>query len=218
MNDTFHIPRFRSAKRLVAWMENNWCNLPDPRLPLDREQVFFKTKKEDPREVAICIAKYARWAGRLPECERLLLGQNESVLAYLRAVKKKGDTISELLVDSLAGDSRNLYRLAEEIGRLPEHLENTISETRYLFYYAKEVLHGCLPSHLERGLLGDEYYLAKYAFEVIRGFAPCRLPDVLHNFMVMKSFELPDNEHIRAYMEACESNPNMVGNSEASVR
>jgi len=218
MNETLRIPRFRTAKRLVQWMERNWHGLEDRRLPLDREQAFLRTKKEEPREVAACVAKYACWAGRLPEYEGLLLGHNDSVLVYLRSVHNKGGEVSSSLVDSLAGDSRNLYRWAKDFGRLPSHLEDTMSEPRFLFLYAKEVLRGRLPYHLEGGFFGDDYHSARYAFDIIRGFAPCRLPEALHTFMVMKSFQEPDNENIRAYMEACESDPNVVGNSDSRVR
>jgi hypothetical protein len=199
-------------------MEFNWTRLEGRRLPSDREQVFLRTKKEEPREVAACVAKYAGWVGPVPEFERLLLGHNDSVLVYLRAVRNRGGEASEFLVDSLAGDSRNLYRWSNEVGRLPTHLEDTISEPRFLFLYAKEILCGRLPSHLEAGFFGDSYHLGRYAFDIIRGFAPVRLPEELHNCMVMKSFEEPDNEHIRAYMDACESDPNMVGNSDSKVR
>jgi hypothetical protein len=218
MNETLHIPRFRSAKRLVAWMERNWYSLPDHRLPPDRERVFLKTKKEEPREVAACVSRYAVWAGRLPEYEGLLVGHNDSVLLYLRSVRSKGGEVNQALLDSLAGDSRSLYRWAKDVGRLPEHLEDTMTEPRFLFLYAKEVLRGRLPSHLEAGFFGDSYHLGRYAFDIIRGFAPVRLPEELHNCMVMKSFEEPDNDHIRAYMEACESDPNVVGNSDSKVR
>jgi hypothetical protein len=218
MNETLRIPRFRSAKRLVQWMERHWYSVEGGRLPLDRERCFFRTKNEDRPEVAACVAKYARWAGRMPECEGLLLGHNDSVLIYLRHVRNKGADVSEVLVDSLAGDNRNLYRWARDFGRLPKHLEDTMTESRFLFLYAKEVLRGRLPSHLEFRLIGDDYHSGKYAFDIIRGFAPVRLPDEMHNFMLMKSFEEPDNEYVRAYIEACDSDPNEVGNSESEVR
>jgi len=217
MNETLHIPRFRSTNRLVAWMERNWRFVEGGRLPRDRERCFFRTKKEDRPEVAACVAKYARWAGRLPECEDLLLGYNDSVSLYLRHVHNRGDEVSEVLVDSLSGDSRNLYSWARRFGRLPKHLEDTITESRFLFLYAKEVLRGRLPSHLELRFIGDDYHSGKYAFEIVRGFAPVRLPDEMHNFMVMKSYAEPNNKYVRAYIEACDSDPNVVGNSESKV-
>ena len=219
MNETVSSPKFRSAKRLVAWMERNWHRLHGSRLPSDSERVFFRTKKETPQEVASCVARYSGWVGSLgPDLEALLVHNKDSVAHYIRSVHGKDGEYGESLLGVLAGDSRNLYRVAKDIGRLPEELERTITEPRYAFMYAKDVLRGRLPSEMEHVLFGDSYHAAKYAFEVIRGFAPCRLPDELHTFMVMKSFEEPDNEHIRAYMEASESDPNRVGNTNEKVK
>ena len=212
------IPKFRSAKRLVQWMDRNWAKVPGYRLPPDRESVFFSTKKDSPKEVAACVAKYAGWAGRLgAELEALLVHDRDSVVDYIPRVVGKGQEVSGFLMDSLAGDSRNLLRAAKYVGRLPDHLERAISEPRYAFLYAKDVLRGRLPRHLEDVFFKDAFWAAKYAFEVIRGFASVRLPEELHTFMVMKSFQDPNNEYIRTYMEASESDPNRVGNTVSRV-
>jgi hypothetical protein len=213
------IPRFRTSKRLVAWMENNWHRLqPVCRLPADREQVFFKTKKERPEELAACVASYAHRVGKLDEpLEELLKANHDMVISYAETLMGRDQEVPQNLMDSLAGDSRNLYRLGKIVGRLPEYLESTISEPRFAFMYSKEVLCGRLPSKQEDVFFGSEYYAAKYAFEVIRGFAPVRLPEGLHAFMVMKSFENPGNDDIRAYMEASDSDPNRVGNTRVRV-
>jgi len=221
--ETITIPKFRTARRLVMWMERNWHVFSnaglEPRLPPDREQVFLKTKKEKPEEVAACIARYAGWAGRLsPEIENLLRVHGDSLCAYVRCLKSRDQEAPQDLVDSLAGDSANLYRLAKDIGRLPKHLEDTIDNPRYAFLYAKEVLRGRLPRNLEDVFFKDAYFAARYAFEIIRGFAPVKLPEELHAFMIMKSFEEPDNDHIRTYMEASESDPDKVGNTDGKVR
>lgn len=219
MNETVSPPKFRSAKRLVAWMERNWHSLQGKRLPLESERVFFRSKKETPKEIASCVARYAGWVGALePEFEALLVHCNDSVTHYIRSVRNRDGEYGEGLLGILAGDSRNLYRVSKDIGRLPEELERTITEPRYAFLYAKEVLRGRLPLEMESVFFGDAYHAARYAFDVIRGFAPCRLPEELHTFMVMKSFEEPDNEHIRTYMEAAESDPNRVGNSDDKVK
>lgn len=221
------IPKFRNAKRLIVWMEKNWSEM-EPvtvdgravrRVPADREEVFFRTKKETPSELAACVARYAGWAGRLePRFEALLVGHNDHIISYLKATNNFED-VNEQLTESLTGDSRNLYRYAHASdSRLPVELENTISEPKYAFLYAKEILRGRLPIEREEVFFQDIYYAAKYAFEVIRGFASCRLPEELHTFMVMKSFEDPNNEHIRAYIEASESDPSKMGNSEEKVR
>lgn len=220
---TITIPRFRTARRLVMWMERNWHAFinagVETRLPPDREQVFFTTKKEKPEEVATCVARYAGWAGKLsPEIENLLRAHGDSLCSYIRGLASREQEIPQDLMDSLAGDSANLYRLSKDIGRLPKHLEDTIDHPRWAFLYAKEVLRGRLPRGLEDVFFKDAYFAAKYAFEVIRGFAPVKLPEELHAFMIMKSFEEPDNEHIRTYMEASESDPDKVGNTENKVR
>ena len=219
MEDTIKIPKFRTARRLVAWMERNWHRLPGHRLPSDREQVFFRTKKEKPENVAACVARYAGWAGSLGEdLEALLKPHKDSVLEYLRTVVSRGEKAPEELQQCLSGDSRNLYRLGKSVGRLSKHLEDTICEPKFAFLYAKEVLFGRLPRHLEDVFFKDPYFAAKYAFDVIRGFSPVRLPDELHAFMVMSSFKEPDNEYIKAYMEASENDPNRVGNADIKIR
>ena len=212
------IPKFRSAKRLVLWMDKNWVNVPGHRLPPDRESVFFRTKKETPKEVASCVAHYSCRTGCLgAELEALLVHDRDSVVEYVHRVASRNQEVSGFLLESLSGDSRNLYRAAKDVGRLPDHLERTISEPRYAFLYAKDVLRGRLPRHLEDVFYKDAFWAAKYAFEVIRGFASVRLPEELHTFMVMKSFEDPNNEHIRTYMEASESDPDRVGNTVSRV-
>lgn len=219
MNETVSPPRFRSARRLVQWMERNRYLLQGKRLPPESERVFFRSKKETPKEIASCVARYACWVGALePEFEALLVHCNDSVASYIRTVREYDGEYGEGLLGLLAGDSRNLYRVSDVIGRLPEDLERTITDPRYAFMYAKEVLRGRLPLEMESVFFGSDYYCGKYAFEVIRGFAPCRLPEMLHNFMVMKSFEEPDNENVRIYIEASESDPNRVGNSVENVK
>lgn len=224
MTDTIKVPKFRSAKRLVHWMERNWhkwaSNMERPRLPPDRERVFFTTKKEKPEEVANCIARYSHWAGRLsPELESLLSVCRESLVTYLKNVHYKEDEFPIHLLDHLKGDNRNLWRIAKDIGRLPTHLEDSmfVGEPKFAFLYAKEVLRGRLPGHLEDVFFKDAHYAAKYAFEVIRGFSSVMLPESLHAFMVMKSYENPNDEDIRAYMDAAQNDPSKIGNSLETV-
>lgn len=224
MNDTISIPKFRSARRLLQWTERNWHRLVQEgkptRLPPDRERVFLTTKKEEPGVVSTCIARYARWSGRLDaEYENVLRPFHDNLFDYMKNLHGRDESADHLL-DSLAGDSRNLYRWAKLTNsRLPKHLEDTISDPRYAFLYSKELLLGRLPAHLEEVFFADAegYYAAKYAFEVIRGFASVRLPEALHTFMVMKSFEDPENENVKAYVKAAESDPNKVGNSTDKV-
>jgi hypothetical protein len=87
-----------------------------------------------------------------------------------------------------------------------------MDDPRFCFTYSKEVLKGRLPSHLESVFFKDSYIASRYAFEVIRGFSSVRLPEELHNFMVMKSFEDPENKYVKSYIEASENDPSKTGN------
>jgi hypothetical protein len=214
----FKIPKFRSTHRLVLWMRNNWVHIRKDetnraRLPAEREEVFF-TSKEDPTAIASNLAEYALRTGRLEEkFEQLLKVCAGATLRYLNIMKHIEEPISEDLLDSLKGKSPQLMSWAKTTGeRLPTHLEDSMDDPRYCFTYSKEVLKGRLPSHLESVFFKDAYIASRYAFEVIRGFSSVRLPEELHNFMVMKSFEEPDNKYVKSYIEASENDPSKTGN------
>lgn len=219
--NTIKVPKFRSCKRLVLWMEKNWHGFVSAGLPVrldpDRERVFFSSK-ESPSEIAACVARYAGWAGRLsPAMEDLLKPHRDHLVSYIRTLHSRGSEFDLVLMDDLVGYSRGLYLVAKTVGRLPEHLERTINEPKYAYLYAKEVLRGRLPLEVEDVFFGDALFAAKYAFDVIRGFSSVILPEALHAFMVMKSFENPDDENIRAYIEASENDSSRVGNSTVKV-
>lgn len=215
------VPKFRSCRRLIEWMEKNWHSFTSVGLPArldpDRERVFL-CSKESPGEVAACIARYAGWAGRMPaEIENLLRPNKDHLVSYIRTLRSRGIEFDLSLMDEVSGSSRLLYLLGKTFGRLPDHLEKTIGEPKYAYLYAKEVLRGRLPLEMEDVFFKDELFAAKYAFDVIRGFHSVRLPDALHAFMVMKSFERPDDENIRAYIDAAENDPNKFGNAVVKV-
>ena len=213
---TTAVPKFRSVRRLVAWVQNNWSRLDSPRLPSDVEQVFFRTKMDTPDQVAKCVSRYSRFVGKLEsEFENLLKPHHDALVDYITNVEGKVDLD---LLSVLSGDSRSLYRVSQVVGRLPQNLEITIREPRYAFLYAREVLCGRLPAEMESVFFGDPYHAAKYAFEVIRGFSSCKLPEALHSMMIMASFEDPENDHIKMYLQASESDPSKFGNSKEKVR
>jgi len=218
---TIKVPKFRSCRRLVEWMEKNWHSFVSAGLPArldpEREQVFLRSK-ESSGEVAACLARYAGWAGRLPPfLESLLVHHQDHLVSYIRTLHSRKVEFEVELMDPLAGNSRGLYMVSKTMGRLPEHLEKTISDPKYAYLYAKEVLRGRLPLDMENVFFKDALWAAKYAFDVIRGFHSVRLPEALHAFMVMKSFERPDDENIRAYIDAAENDPNRVGNKVVKV-
>jgi len=210
------IPMFRTANRLVRWMDKyGWSD----RLDEDREKVFFKSKKEDASLIASCVAMYSNRVGKLPvELERLLVHNTHAAFSYCAHLHYMGIEVPDEVIDYMKGQSSLLVRWANCIeSRLPKHLEDSLDEPSQCLKYAKEILKGRLPSHLESVFFKDIYYATKYAFEVIRGFAPVKLPDDLHAFVVMKSFEHPNDENIKVYMEASESSPDKMGNSTDEV-
>ena len=212
--------KFRLTKRLIEWMdsregrkwrrenkESEFCS----RLPPETEAVFFKSK-EDATRIAMNVSRYAHLVGRLPrEFEQLLKPSKQAITSYMVDVVERpyeGEALE--LVNLLQGSSNHLVSLARHKGRLPEHLELSISTADAALEYAIYVLKGRLPSALEELFFQDADLASKYAFKVIRGFAPCRLPDALHSFMVMKSFEETDNEEIKEYIQACHESENPV--------
>jgi hypothetical protein len=209
------IPKFRNTTRLLRFVKKYH----QKRLPRYVEEVFFKTKKEEPRVVAQNLAEYTWHAGKMEvEFENLLKADADAVLTYARVLFHQELKISEELEDSLKGHSCQLYMLAQMRGeRLPARLEDTIDDPYYALSYATSVLKGRLPAHLEPVFFKSSRFASQYAFEVIRGFAPVRLPDDIHNFMVMQSFANPDDHYIKVYMEASESDPNKIGNSTREV-
>lgn len=210
------IPNFRNTARLLKWVNKYRTG---ERLPRDREQVFFTTKKELPEDVAVNLSEYCWHAKKVEvEFENLLKANPDAVLTYAKIARNYEFTLSEDLEDSLKGKSSHLYSLASIRGkRLPERLEDTFDQPYYALKYATDILHGRLPAHIEKVFFKDARVAAQYAFEVIRGFAPVRLPDDLHSFMIMKSFENPNDRHIKIYMEASESDPSKIGNSTNEV-
>lgn len=210
------IPKFRNTTRLLRFVNKYHTQ---NRLPRDREQVFFTTKKEPPEVVATNLSEYTWHAGKLEvEFENLLKASPEAVITYARVLHNREMKISEDLEDALKGHSNQLYSLAQmREERLPARLEDTISDPYFALKYATDILHGRLPSHLEPVFFKSARFASQYAFEVIRGFAPVRLPDDLHSFMIMQSFSNPNDHYIKVYMEASESDPNKIGNSTKEV-
>jgi hypothetical protein len=213
------------------------------------EKVFSPSDRADAGGIANILTKYAAITnGVLREgLKNRLKASNSAIIEYGRLQKTYGRTLDVELQDCLSGDSHRLYELASTIivGRLPEHLENTMSDGSQLYQYAKmimrgqrlpanleakladspdycvkyaeEIVCGRLPEEVEVGLMKDHNAAVRYAFNVIRAFAPVRLPEQIHAYLVMKSFELPNDVLIKKYIDACDSDPNKAGNSAARV-
>lgn len=212
------IPKFRSCRRLMKWVNDNSIT---SRLPADREQIFFDTKKENSEDVSAYVAQYGVRVGRLdrPLENLILAGNPQNLFSYCTSLHRRNEEVPAYLIDNFKGKSGFLYKWAQYANsRLPQHLEDSLCEARFCFMYAREVLRGRLPSHLEKVFFTDPSYAVKYAFEVIRGYAPVKLPEELHSFLVLKSFEQPDNSEIKSYMEASESDPNKTDNGVCGCR
>lgn len=226
--ETIKIPKFRKTSRIASWMEKNEY---EGRMPEEVENLFF-TSKESAEEIMISLVDYYYQLDKnLPEkLENLLYekakeaipnAENENLsfmVEFLRFLKNRlwygdGVEVCQKYIDLYIGKSSALVDLAiTTVKRLPSHLEDSISDPHSLLDYAREVLRGRLPSHLEDVFLKDVHVATQYAFEVIRGFAPVKLPDALHNFVIMESFKNPDDSRIKTYMKASESDPNKTGN------
>lgn len=230
-------PKFRKTSRVIKWLDRNndweYSSKNGRPLPEHIEQIFFKTSER--AEDLVCnLVEYSSFfnTSRLSQnLEELLVNtvekfcstanQNDAVsytamrkyVEYLSRLKNIHTDPSERMVDALKGWDIFLLQWAKEIEkRLPQHLEDSLSNPNYLLKYAVEVLKGRLPEHLENLFYKDVHVATEYAFEVIRGFAPVKLPEHLHNFVVMKSFEHPHDRTIKAYMMASESDPNKIDN------
>lgn len=192
------IPKFRTLNGLVTWVVNNPHS---QRLDPGRERLFF-TSSEKPEKKAHYVCVYARHVGKLDYAlEKLLVHDVRYLIEYQRKISSDGHGIlPDDIIGTLKGKGRHLVALAKIVGRLPDWLEDSIEEPDNLLSYAKMVLMGPLPDHLLGRLKKDLSVTIRYAYEVVRGFAPCRLPDDLHAFVVLKSFETPDNDKIKQYV------------------
>lgn len=240
--ETAKIPKFRKTGRIARWMEKNEY---EGRLPAEVENLFFTTK-EEPWEVLVSLTNYHdRIDQNLPEnLENLLYEKAKQAipnadqnltfihdfLAYLRNRSVYEDanydehftdeslSMIQKYVDLYKGKSQRLVQWAKWTNkRLPAHLEDSIDDPREMLDYAKEVVRGRVPSHLEDVFFKDVGTATQYAFDVIRGFAPVKLPDALHNFVIMESYKNTDDYRIKTYMKASESDPNKTNNSEDTL-
>jgi hypothetical protein len=155
---------------------------------------------------AAALAEYASNAGLLgPHLEEIIMSNADSLMKYIGVIDRNGGEIHERFLRAMVGQDRHFSSLSKFLkGRLPDYLEESISDPSVALDYARSVLKGRLPERVESVLQNDERYAVRYAFEVVRGFASPRLPDAVHSFLVMKSFEDPDNHEIRKYIQEVE--------------
>lgn len=184
------------------------------RIP-EMESRIFDPNKFPACKVAECLVRYATFIGSpLPEELKVLLkGHGSQILEYATLMHNWGKVLDDDLRDSLAGDDNNLFRYAKNNlrKRLPVHLEQTMSDPQVLLSYAKSIVKGRLPEELENNFAKDVRLASQYAFEVIRGFACVRLPDVVHTAMIMNSAANPNDYYIKQYVTECERDTTTSG-------
>ena len=192
-----------SAERLIMYARD----VIGGRLPEHIEKkIFFQNEKHSPTIMARFVYGYFEVIGQLDfEMELLLLGSVDQTFNYISKLRRANKEINPKLYDAMAGNNDALIKLARMEGkRLPKHLEDTLDDPATCMSYAKEIVKGRLPEHLEMVFMKDYRYAYRYAFEIIRGFASVQLPGDLHSLMLMKSFECPHDPQIKEYISSCE--------------
>ena len=174
------------------------------------EKIFVRKDSFDPYsanyKIQNVFARYAEVFGPITEYEYIFENcvGNDSLMTYMRVLSAHKKDPSKELLSYLKGDNKNLIAYARMTGkRLPSELEDTLSDPKTCLDYAKEVIKGRLPEHLEEVFLKDYILAAAYAFDVIRGFASVQLPEKLHTMMISQSFASPNDWNVKRYVSAC---------------
>jgi hypothetical protein len=180
---------------------------------LEQEQKVFFSNKLSPEKTAEWVAKYANHVGVLPqEFKELLKADNDSILQYQSFLAAKNLPLDDDLRDCLAGDDKNLFKYAQNTRkRLPQHLEETLKNPQVLLSYARNIVQGRLPEELENHFASDLQAASNYAFEIIRGYASVRLPDVVHSAMILTNSANPNDYNIKRYVKECERDTTVPG-------
>jgi hypothetical protein len=156
----------------------------------------------DKKELAPFIGRYQTVVGVLPpELEEILHHHPITLLEYCKALKRMKVEPSLALLEKL--DSCSLFEYARfTCRRLPPELERLIDDPDMVVKYAVEVAKDRVPE-MEAALVKSHVAACNYAFNVVRAFSSVKLPDEVHNSMVMKSFASPEDFHIKRYIAAC---------------
>lgn len=185
------------------------------RVPEMEERILFSGRfpaDEVARQVAAMIDSLNTGYGMRendpaadPSLKKLLATSSEAVESYMGVLARKGLKLDKELWGVFAGKGKLLLKLAEHLRqRLPSELEDTWEDAQSLLQYTVRWVRAKLPKHLEDVLMGDHKVAVEYAFQVVRGFASPRLGDNLHTFIMMKSFEFPEDQNIKRYLAECE--------------
>lgn len=145
------------------------------------------------------MASYAGEVGVLPDhLADVVLGDDCAVVRYIKILKMHFKEVPERFLRDLAGHDRHFVSLAQDIGRLPSYLEESIRDPGVALNYARYIIKGRLPEEVEVRVFHSSPRLAvRYGYEVIRGYASVRLPEPLHIALVLHPEQDPE---IRKYI------------------
>lgn len=148
------------------------------------------------------LPQYAEAVGVLPpELEEHITEPNQ-VYRYVKVVLNNGKSVGDSLLRRLVGYDTCFVELAGKMSRrLPDFLEESISDPHVALNYARGILKGRLPERVEQVLGKLPEIAARYAFDVVRAYANPRLPDYLHNSVMLAS---TGNYEIKRYLLECE--------------
>lgn len=151
---------------------------------------------------------------RLPErTEDVFLKNIRMAVDYAERIHSRLPIKFEVLI--MNDPELSLDYLFKVIHAPLEEFEPALSKSAsVLVRYAKTVLEGPLPEHLEHHLIGDPHSCFEYAWQILDG----RLPEALHNFMFGANMDSRIAAKYRGYVsklnDAEEYNPSNSSPSE----
>jgi len=145
------------------------------------------------------VAEYASNVGPLSEeMERRLYGDPTAIMRYFKVLGSHFQKPPGHLVDAMVGHDGCFVELAGMVGRLPRHLEESITDPYVVLNYARSVVKGRLSEKVETVLERNPAVAAAYAINVVRAWSNPRLPDSLHAAVLLNAGNA--GEEIRKYI------------------
>lgn len=148
------------------------------------------------------VAEYASNVGPLTEeMERRMYGDPASIMRYFKVLGHHFQKPPKHLVDEMVGHDSHFMELSGMIGRLPSHLEESITDPYVALHYSRTVVKGRLPEVVERVFEKCPSVAASYAIHVVRAWSNPRLPDSLHAAVLLSG---GGNDEVRRYIAEVE--------------
>lgn len=155
---------------------------------------------EDKIADANLLPQYAESVGVLESHLEERISEPAQIYRYVKVLCNSDKPIPEFLLRGLVGYDTCFTELAHKMKRrLPDYLEESIRDPHVALNYARSILRGRLPEKVEQVLGLNPDVAARYAFEVVRAYANPRLPDYLHN-SVMLAGSGSNNQEIKRYL------------------